>query len=288
MDRLHAFREFYADLLAANAGATERNSGLRAAFAAVPREQFVAPGPWKVFTRSGHIETPSDDAALLYQDIVVAIAEDRQINNGQPLLHAMCLAALGAKRGEMAVHVGAGTGYYTAVLAHLVGPTGAVEAYEIEQDLAGRAAENLRELSWVRVHHRSGSVGPLPICDLIYVNAAVTAPLDIWLDALRVGGRLLFPLTPADVGGKPAPGSMLLITRSGEDQLDARFVCPAAFIACAGGRDEDTAKILSEAFKRGNLHSVRSLRRDSSPDDTAWVAGKGWWLSTSQACTRRS
>ena len=39
----------------------------------------------------------------------------------------------------------------------------------------------------------------LPPCDVIYVSAAATAPLDNWLDALRPGGRLLFPLTPADV-----------------------------------------------------------------------------------------
>lgn len=283
MERLQAFRSFFADLLSANAGIPLTNTALRAALAFVPREQFVGPGPWRVFTRAGYIQTPSDDPAFLYQDFAVAIAEDRQINNGQPLLHVACLAALNPKPGESAIHIGAGTGYYTALLANLVGSSGSVDAYEIEQDLAERAAQNLSDLPWVRVHHRSGTIAPLPSCDLVYVSAGATAPLDVWLDALCPGGRLLFPLTPAEVGRKAAPGGMLLIKRSGEERFDARFVCPAAFIACSGARDQETGQKLSEAFRRGDLHRVRSLHRNSSPDDSSWVAGNGWWLSTAPA-----
>lgn len=283
MERVQAFRSFFSELLSANAGIPPTNTAIRAALASVPREQFVGPGPWKVFTRAGYIQTPSDDPAFLYQDFAVAIAEDRHINNGQPLLHVACLAALNPKPGESAIHVGAGTGYYTAMLANLVASGGSVEAYEIEQDLAGRAAQSLAGLPWVRVYQRSGAIAPLPGCDVIYVSAGATAPLDVWLDALRSGGRLLFPLTPAEGGGKATPGGMLLITKSGQRTFDARFVCPAAFIACAGARDEETAQKLSEAFKRGDLHRVRSLRRNSSPDDTGWVAGNGWWLSTAPA-----
>jgi protein-L-isoaspartate(D-aspartate) O-methyltransferase len=72
----------------------------------------------------------------LYQDVVVAIAPERKINNGQPVLHAMCLAALDVKQGEKVLHVGAGTGYYTALMARLTGATGQVVAYEVEHDLA--------------------------------------------------------------------------------------------------------------------------------------------------------
>jgi protein-L-isoaspartate(D-aspartate) O-methyltransferase len=224
--------------------------------------------------------TPSDDPALLYQDITVALADDRQINNGQPLLHAACLAALRATEGETAVHVGAGTGYYTALLAQLVGPNGSVAAYEIEADLARRATANLADLPNVTVHDQSAAVGPLPDSDLIYVNAGATAPLRVWLDSLRAGGRLLFPLTPAEVNGRPAPGGMLLVTKISDSRFDARFVCPAAFIACAGARDQETAAKLSEAFARGDMGKVQSLRRDAPPDETCWCAGKDWWLST--------
>jgi protein-L-isoaspartate(D-aspartate) O-methyltransferase len=279
MDRLETFRSFFASLVTASAGLPEGK--VTAAFAATPRERFVGPGPWKVFTQAGYLQTPSDDPALLYQDITVALADDRQINNGQPMLHAICLFTLGINPGETAVHIGAGTGYYTALLANLVGPTGSVYACEIEEDLAARAKKTLADLPNVTVHHRSGSAGELPSCDIIYVNAGATAPLDVWLDALRPNGRLLFPLTSAGVANRPGPGGMLLVTKVAEEQFKAQFVCPATFIACIGARDdEDTGKRLGDAFRRGNLRDVRSLRRATQPDETSWFSGSGWWLST--------
>jgi protein-L-isoaspartate(D-aspartate) O-methyltransferase len=287
MERLEAHRKFFAELITANSGMPKGDAGLAAAFAATPRENFVGPGPWRIFTASGYIETPTDDPALLYQDIVVGLAPERKINNGQPVLHAIGLAALNVKEGEKVVHIGAGTGYYTAVLARLVGVAGSVVAYELEKDLAERAASNLADMPNVRVEARSGTEGALPECDAIYVNAGATAPMDVWLGALRVNGRLLFPLTPSDgPGGMPGAGGILLVTRGAGEKFAARFVCPAAFVPCAGARDEETAAKLSAAFKRGNWREVKSLRRDSEPDETCWVAGKGWWLSTKQEVTK--
>jgi protein-L-isoaspartate(D-aspartate) O-methyltransferase len=105
--------------------------------------------------------------------------------------------------------------------------------------------------------------------------------LDIWLDALRVGGRLLFPLTSADGSGEmPSVGAMLLIKRAAVDRYEARFICGAAFIPCVGTHDDQTAAKLSAAFKRGDSRNVKSLRRNSPPDETCWCAGNGWWLST--------
>src|SRR6476660_7882059 len=153
MDRIEAHRLFFASLIAASVG-LPRGSRLEVAFASTPRERFIGPGPWKVFTAAGYIETPADDPAFLYQDVTVALKPEAQINNGQPVLHAVCLAALNPKEGEAAVHIGAGTGYYTAVLAKLVGSSGSVDAYEIEPDLAQRATENLADLPHVKVHSR--------------------------------------------------------------------------------------------------------------------------------------
>ena len=278
MERLQAFRSFYAELLTANVGAGG-NTALKAAFASTPRERFVGAGPWKMLTRTGYLTTPNDDPALLYQDLGVALAEERQINNGQPMLHAASLAALQPKEGETAVHIGAGTGYYTAVLARLVGPAGCVFAYEIEPDLAERARSNLSDMPHVTVHSRSGTVGPLPASDLVYVNAAATSPLSLWLECLRAGGRLLFPLTPEDNAGRAAAGGMLLVTKLWENRWGARFVAPVAFIGCSGGRDPQEAAKLTAAFARGDFAKVQSLWLDNQPDESCWCAGNGWWLS---------
>jgi protein-L-isoaspartate(D-aspartate) O-methyltransferase len=278
-ESLQQVRTFYAEMIAANAG-VRGNQALTAAFASTPRERFLGPGPWRVVTRAGYVTTPSDNPALLYQDAAVAIDYDRQINNGQPVLHAICLAALDPKQGETAVHIGAGTGYYTALLTKLVGPTGTVYAYELEHDLARRAAANLADMPNVTVCARSASAGTLPDCDLIYISAGATGPLRMWLDALPVGGRLLFPMTPADIGGRPAAGWILLLTKLSAESFAARFVCAAAFIHLAGARDEATAARLTMAFARGGTGKVQSLRLGDRPDATCWCAGDGWWLST--------
>ena len=272
-ERLNPFRTFFANMVTANAGVAD--SRLRAAFASTPRERFLGRGPWRVFTPIGYIETPSDDPAFLYQDITVAVEDEGSINNGQPMLHALCLAALNIQEGEAIVHIGAGTGYYTTLLSKLTGATGSVDAFEIERRLAERAASNLADLTNVKTHNCSGSDTRLPMCDVLYVNAGATAPRDTWLDALRPGGRLLFPLTPAQ-----GVGAMLLIKSISTDKFEARFLCRAMFMPCAGARDDGAAQRLSDAFNRDELSAVRSLRRKTPPDETCWFSGPNWWLST--------
>jgi protein-L-isoaspartate(D-aspartate) O-methyltransferase len=269
-----ALRSYYARLIAGKAGTDDAK--LIEALAQVQRERFVGPGPWKIncFT-SGYVDTPADDLTFIYQDVIVALDPERQINNGEPQLHARCLAALRIRGGETAIHVGSGTGYYTAILAHLVGPAGRVHAYEIEPNLANKAETNLVSWPCVSVRAQSAIEGMLPACDIIYVSAGATRPPDAWLVALRPGGRLLFPLTP-----RVGLGGMLLVTRIGEAAFEARFVQSAVFFACHGARDDDEADQLSHAFARGNWRDVRSLRTGEPPDASAWFAGKGWWLST--------
>jgi protein-L-isoaspartate(D-aspartate) O-methyltransferase len=109
MDRLEAHRLFYASLVTSSAGASKSTDQLIEAFSSVPREQFVGPGPWKVFAGGSFIETPTADPAFLYQDILIALAPERYINNGEPSLHAISLAALNVRQGETIVHIGAGS-----------------------------------------------------------------------------------------------------------------------------------------------------------------------------------
>jgi protein-L-isoaspartate(D-aspartate) O-methyltransferase len=278
MTSLEDHRAFYTQLI--TAGLPE-NPRLVTAFATVPRERFVGPGPWQILTASGPEQTPTNDPAFLYQDALVALAPERRINNGQPSLHALCLSALNVKDGERVLHIGAGTGYYTAVLSELVGPTGEVIAYEIEEDLAESAAENLIDRANVKVLHRSGAEGRLPDANVVYVNAGASAPLNIWLDALRPGGRLLFPLIGGREGTNDA-GGMLLVTRC-EHGYPAKFISGVSFIPCIGASNEQEMQRLWHAFRRGDAKSVQSLRRGTAPAKSCWFAGEGWWLSRDAA-----
>ena len=266
-------RRFYAATVVL--GKAKNYDRLVEAFATVPRERYVGPGPWHVCTGDDYIDTPSSDLAFLYQDNLIALSKERRINNGQPSLHAVCLDAAAPKAGESVVHIGAGTGYYTALLRELVGPAGSLVAYEIDRDLAAKAVENLQDFPNVTVRCRSGAQARLPDCDVIYVNAGVTELPDVWLDALRLRGRLVVPLTP-----KHEFGGMLLITRKSDDRFDAHFVSGAMFIPCVGVCDDAASARLTEAFHRGGMRDVRSLRRREPTDASCWYAGGNWWLST--------
>ena len=82
-----------------------------------------------------------------------------------------------------------------------------------------------------------------------------------WLDALKVGGRLLFPLQAAH-----STGAMLLITRPERgDAWPARFLSAVVFIACEGAQDPAMGRKLDEAFRRGGSGRVRSLRFGGAP-----------------------
>ena len=276
MNPIQDYRDFYANYIVKSAGSSSQS--LIAAFSSTEREHYVGAGPWPIFVGAGwYIPTLSEDPRLLYQDVLVGLATDRGINNGQPTLHARCLAACSPISSESVVHIGAGTGYYTAVLAALVGVMGSVVAYEIEADLAERARENLKHLSNVHVVAASASDASLPSADVIYVNAGATHPLDSWLDALNLGGRLILPLTPND-----GFGGMLLVTRRAATSYAASIVSRVSFIPCIGARDDATSKALSTALETQSIKSVKSLRRDTTPDGTAWCVGAGWWLSTAE------
>jgi protein-L-isoaspartate(D-aspartate) O-methyltransferase len=269
---LERYRSYFASFVLSYAGVSDER--LWSAFALTPRERFAGPAPWRVYTPSGWLQSPTNNPTFLYQDITIALREEGDLPSGRPTVHATCLQALAPSEGETVAHVGCGAGYYTAILAHLVGPAGAVSAFEILDDVAARAARNLADLAQVRVFHRSGTEGPFPTCHVIYVNAGATEIPTVWLDALHIGGRLLFPLTPQE-----GLGGMLLIARVDEQKYSARFIYQVTAAPCIGARDEQSARRLSEDFRRGNLESVKSLRRGAEPHGRVWCRGNGWWLS---------
>ena len=267
-------REFYARLLAASSRSNDPR--IEHAFRTVPREGFLPPGPWKIFVgnmqRDAYVETPSADPIHLYQNVLVALDESKGLNNGQPSLHANWLGAILPKPGEKVLHIGAGRGYYSAILSMLVLPDGSVTAFEIDKKLASAAREHLAPFENVTVATEDAVAAKLPESDVIYVNAGVTAPPLTWLQALRIGGRLIFPWRPSK-----HIGVTLLITHKPKG-LQVENGGFAAFTSCIGACDEEA---ISPDPDLNAVHQTRSvhLTAEKKPDDTAAVIYKDVWFS---------
>ena len=295
-------RRFFAEEL--EAVVKLRSAALVDAFAAVPREQFLRPGPWTVLSDSpdsfmlgAHTgvrtcTTPDADPARVYHNIVVAIDPDRQLFNGQPGTLGVWIDMLDLPKGARVLHVGAGLGYYTAVIAECVGPAGRVVAYEVDEALAGEARRNLASRAWADMRHGDASSdlgGPF---DAILVNAGVTHPLDAWLDALAPGGRMMLPITatmPA-MGSTLGKGLVLLVTndtvRPKPDTtyaMSARVVNVVAVYSAIGVRDPQMNERVGKALMGGpqRWQAVKRLRRDPhEPSDACWVHGPSCCFST--------
>jgi protein-L-isoaspartate(D-aspartate) O-methyltransferase len=285
-DTVAALRRCFAEELRHTAHV--RSASVVEAFATVPREHFAGAGPWRILSAMYLAEywtTEDADPRHLYHDVLIAIDEARGLNNGQPSLWAFLYDQLNLARGAHVVHVGVGTGYYSAILAEIVGPQGRVTAVEIDPALAARARTNLA-LAWPQatvVAADGLTFRPDSPADAIIVNAGVTHPSLAWLDSLaEENGQLLVPLTAED-----RFGAFILITRQANKthRYAARHVCRVGMIDCVGGRNPDAEAKLLAALKMSRFAPpVRSLRRPpDEPDETCWLAGEGWWLSTAPA-----
>lgn len=225
----------------------------------------------------------------LYDTMLVALDANRLLNNGEPASLLRWLDSLDLGPGDRFLHIGCGVGYYTAIAAEAVRPGGRVVGVEIDPQLAERAMRNLATYENVEVISADGSGYEAEPFDAIFVNAGATEVRPGWLDQLRLGGRLLIPLTVAllpdlrprwfgegmDVG----TGQMLLVVRH-PGGYAARFVSPVGIFHCVGARTDEGNDLLAQAFQRGGDERVRSSRRDK--DDASsqcWLHAPGFCLS---------
>lgn len=266
---LDEIRERYAAAITRASAVT--NPRIERAFAGIPREAFLPPPPWTVFPPGGFFKKPTSDPGDLYDDVLVVLDAARGVNNGQPSLHAAWLAQVDPQLGETAIHVGAGTGYYTAILAMLVGESGHVHAFEIDEDLAFLARQHLAPLGTVTVYARSALDVELPDADVVYVNAGLAAPDPSWLRALGPGGRLIFPWQPFGPGGVT-----MLVTRT-ERGFAAAATLHVGFIECQGAAPRGIAEPpRSDAFDRTRSIWLTGTR---APDATATAVYGDVWFS---------
>jgi len=119
--------------------------------------------------------------------------------SSQPRTVADMLRLLQVPRGARVLDVGAGSGWTTALLAHLVGPSGSVVGVEIDPDLAGWGAANLAAyaMPWARIEVAEPGVLGRPSpggYDRVLVSAAARSLPQELVDQVAVGGRLVVPV----------------------------------------------------------------------------------------------
>lgn len=235
-------KRYFAEEIRAAAGLPEgaETERLVQAFAAVPREAHVHPGPW-LLRSAAHFgadrRTRDADPAHLYHNVLIALDEAKGINIGDPSLWARLLAVSPIVPGSRILQIGAGSGYFTAIMAEMSGPSGRVVATEVEDSLATLAERALAGRDSVTLIRSDGAAhvgadrGPF---DLIVAFAGVTHPPQVWADALAPGGRMLLPVTSADWWG-----AMALFHRT-DTGFTARTLGRCGFYPCRGARDPAT------------------------------------------------
>src|ERR1700733_3868624 len=172
MDTLSDARHRYAELV--RGAAQIRSERLVRALSEVPREDFLGPGPWKIMRHIFPLkyeDTPDANPAHIYDDVLVALDFARGLNNGLPSAVVRWIDAMDLAPGERVIHAGCGTGYFTALIAHVVGSEGRVIALEYDADLAARARVNLRNFPQAEVIAGDATIYDPGQADAIFINA---------------------------------------------------------------------------------------------------------------------
>lgn len=187
-----------------------RDQAVLAAFATVPREEFVEP----------------EERDLAYADLPLRIGFGQTIS--QPYMVAIICQTAGVRPGDRVLDVGTGSGYQAAILAEL-----GAEVHSIERiaALAETARTNLERAGYpnVAVHVGDGSLGLPEFAPYDAVTVAAAAPRipEALFEQLVVGGRLVVP-----VGGHRGQ-TLELVVRSPEGPAVIKSV-PCRFVPLVG------------------------------------------------------
>lgn len=130
--------------------------------------------------------------------------------NSQPRTVAEMLRLLDVRPGHRVLDVGTGSGWTTALLAHLTGPDGEVVGVELEPELVRFGSANLARTHqpWARIRPAAPGVLGVPELapyDRVLVSAEPRELPGALVDQLADDGRLVIPVA----------GTMLLVRNPG-------------------------------------------------------------------------
>lgn len=195
-----------------------RDPAVERAFRAVPRHLFLPGVPLA--------DAYADTAIATHWEEGVAVS-----SASQPAMVAVMLEQLRVEPGMRVLEIGAGTGYNAALLAELVGPSGAVTTLDIDAEIVAEAGEHLAAAGClaVRAIAADGAAGwpeGAPYDRVILtVGASDIAPA--WVEQLCAGGLLVIPLW---LGG--AEASVAFRKRDG--LLVSESLSPCGFMRLRG------------------------------------------------------
>jgi protein-L-isoaspartate(D-aspartate) O-methyltransferase len=179
----------------------------------IPREEFVLP---KLRRHA-------------YEDRALAIECGQTIS--QPLVVALMTQAVAPKADDVALEVGAGSGYQAAVLSRLCRKVITVER---EPALAEHAAATLRRLGFanVEVAVGDGSLGwpaEAPYEVIVVAAAALEVPPAL-IEQLADGGRMVIP-----VAVSPGEPQDLRLYKKQDGEVTFRSLFPVLFVPLLAG-----------------------------------------------------
>lgn len=154
-----------------------------AAFRAVDRKDFV----------------PKEMLCHAYDDNPIPIGEGQTIS--QPYTVAFMLELLDAREGQKILDIGAGSGWTTALLAHIVGEGGRVYGVEIIPSLSEQARKNIDPYHFIQsgrveiiLKNAEGGLSQKAPFDRIIAAASAESLPPAWKEQLRAGGKIVMPI----------------------------------------------------------------------------------------------
>lgn len=119
------------------------------------------------------------------------------VSFSQPSLVKALLALADLRIGQSVLEIGTGSGYLTALIAHLIGPSGHLISFEIDGDSAHAANRRLRDQKLdAQIIVGDGTTDPRrpATFDVIIATASVSEIPDAWATTLKTGGWLIAPV----------------------------------------------------------------------------------------------